>query len=400
MSKILTVILSSLVALYIVEALLISYAHYGEINSLEEKIKIYKDETGKEFDTRPFFKAYKESKNNTHDLVPMIPVRESLEIDTGPYSLSNGISNSMTMFCNENGYYAKYLSDQYGFNNPDNQWDQKSIEYLLVGDSFVHGMCVNEDHTLSGNFRKMVNQGVLNLGNSGSGPLTQYATLREYLPLVNAKRIIWVYFEGNDLLDLNYELKNKTLNSYLKDKKYTQQLFMKQNEIDARYRNIIENILDKNHDQIEGFSSFMIPVKRFFKLVSLRVFIKNLYRPIKSNSLINHDTNYEKYRDIMRLVKDYAEENNSQLYFVYLPDYYRIVTNRLDDKELFGYQKVIGLTEELQIETIDLNKEFLNLSYDLKSLYPFKKSGHLNNRGYSEVTILINEVVKRNESQN
>ena len=102
----------------------------------------------------------------------------------------------------------------------------------------------------------------------------------------------------------------------------------------------------------------------------------------------------------MRLVKDYAEENNSQLYFVYLPDYYRIVTNRLDDKELFGYQKVIGLTEELQIETIDLNKEFLNLSYDLKSLYPFKKSGHLNNRGYSEVTILINEVVKRNESQN
>ena len=400
MSKILTVILSSLVALYIVEALLISYAHYGERNSLEEKIKIYKEATGKEFDTRSVFKAYNESKKNTNGLVPWIPFRESLEIDTGPYSLSNGISNSPTMFCNENGYFTKYQSDQYGFNNPHNQWDQKSIEYLLIGDSFVHGMCVNEDHTLSGNLRKIVNQGVLNLGNSGSGPLAQYATLREYLPLVNAKRIIWVYFEGNDLIDLNYELKNKILNSYLKDQKYTQQLSIRQNEIDIRYRNIIEKLLAKNFDQIEGFSSFIVSVKKFFKLVSVRTFIKNLYRPINSMSLLNHHSNYEKYGDILRLVKIYAEENNSQLYFVYLPDYFRIATNRLDDKDLFGYQKVIGLTEELQIKTIDLNKEFLDLSYDLKTLYPFKKPGHFNNRGYSEITILINKVVKKYESQN
>ena len=107
MSKILTVILSSLVALYIVEALLISYALHDERNSLEENIKIYNEETGKEFDTRSVFKAYNESKKNTNDLVPWIPLRESLEIDTGPYSLSNGISNSPTMFCNENGYFTK-----------------------------------------------------------------------------------------------------------------------------------------------------------------------------------------------------------------------------------------------------------------------------------------------------
>ena len=35
-------------------------------------------------------------------------------------------SNSETIFCNENGYFI-YQSDRYGFNNPDDQWDQKKL---------------------------------------------------------------------------------------------------------------------------------------------------------------------------------------------------------------------------------------------------------------------------------
>ena len=49
----------------------------------------------------------------------------------------SGISNSETIHCNENGYYSIYQSDRYGFNNPDEEWDKKEIEYLLVGDSFI-----------------------------------------------------------------------------------------------------------------------------------------------------------------------------------------------------------------------------------------------------------------------
>ena len=48
----------------------------------------------------------------------------------------SGISSSETISCNENGYYSIYQSDRYGFNNPDSEWDNKEIEYLLVGDSF------------------------------------------------------------------------------------------------------------------------------------------------------------------------------------------------------------------------------------------------------------------------
>ena len=69
---------------------------------------------------------------------------------TGYYILKNydllplaGTSNSETIHCNENGYYSIYQSDRFGFNNPDTEWDKEKLEYLLVGDSMLHGDCVN-----------------------------------------------------------------------------------------------------------------------------------------------------------------------------------------------------------------------------------------------------------------
>ena len=51
-----------------------------------------------------------------------------------------GISNSKTIFCNEHGEYVT-ISDRLVFNNNDNLWNEKIIDYLLIGDSFVHGQC-------------------------------------------------------------------------------------------------------------------------------------------------------------------------------------------------------------------------------------------------------------------
>ena len=118
------------------------------------------------------------------------------------------------MSCNENGYYSIYHSDRYGFNNPDKEWDSKEIEYLLVGDSFTHGACVNRPHDVASVLRKYSKKNVLNLGQIGNGPLIEYATLREYSDL-NIKKVIWRYYEGNDLSDLETELTNKILKKYI-----------------------------------------------------------------------------------------------------------------------------------------------------------------------------------------
>ena len=61
----------------------------------------------------------------------------------------SGISNSKTIYCNENGYFSIYQSDRFGFNNPDDEWDSNEIEFLLLGDSFTHGACVNRPDDLS-----------------------------------------------------------------------------------------------------------------------------------------------------------------------------------------------------------------------------------------------------------
>ena len=100
-----------------------------------------------------------------------------------PIFLLSGISNSETIYCNENGYYSIYQSDRYGFNNPDENWDKKEIEYRLVGDSFVHGAWVNRPNDMASVLETLSNKSTLNLGYSGNGPLIEYATLREYLIL-------------------------------------------------------------------------------------------------------------------------------------------------------------------------------------------------------------------------
>ena len=66
------------------------------------------------------------------------------------------ISDSKTINCNENGYYSIYKSDRFGFNNPDLEWDKKDIEYLLIGDSFVHGACVNRPYDIGSVFKSFI----------------------------------------------------------------------------------------------------------------------------------------------------------------------------------------------------------------------------------------------------
>ena len=74
----------------------------------------------------------------------------------------SGVSFAKTIMCNENGYYSIYDSDRFGFNNPDDQWDQ-DLDFLLIGDSFVNGACVNRPNDIGSNLRKF-NLNGLNLG--------------------------------------------------------------------------------------------------------------------------------------------------------------------------------------------------------------------------------------------
>ena len=85
---------------------------------------------------------------------------------------------------------------------------------MLLGDSFAHGFCVNRPNDIASLLRNLSKKSVLNLGYAGNGPLIEYATLKEYIK-PNVKKIIWFYYEGNDIKDLGKEVNSEILIKYL-----------------------------------------------------------------------------------------------------------------------------------------------------------------------------------------
>ena len=64
------------------------------------------------------------------------------------------ISNKPSIFCNEQGQYIVYDTDEHGFRNPKGLYNQGSVDLVLIGDSFAQGMCVQQEDDIAGWLRK------------------------------------------------------------------------------------------------------------------------------------------------------------------------------------------------------------------------------------------------------
>lgn len=341
-----------------------------------KKYRIYKSEIGINYDVRSKLEIYNDL-NKTNNYVVDIGGKYyfSMEKEENLLPLS-GISNSKTIHCNENGYYSIYDSDRYGFNNPNESWDEDNIEYLIVGDSFVHGNCVNRPNDISSVLRNLSNKTVLNLGyEHHRGPLLEYASLREYLT-PSIKKIIWVYFEGNDLIDLKNELNSKILRNYMDDLEFSQNLKSKQNKINKIARKIIESkkIYKKEHNRF----------LKSIKLYNTRTLLKQITSP-KSQPLLQPE-----FKEILKLTNELALKNNAKLFFIYLPEYERFKTN-YDNKNYISVKKIIN---ELNITFVDINYEVFEKELDPLKLFPFSMPGHYNVEGYKKVAEKIYELTK------
>ena len=97
------------------------------------------------------YKIYLDYKNSGKDVVVSISPStfiSKINNEDDLYPLS-GISNKLTIKCNESGYWSTYQSDRYGFNNPDEQWDKLHFDYVLIGNSYAQGQCVYEKDTIA-----------------------------------------------------------------------------------------------------------------------------------------------------------------------------------------------------------------------------------------------------------
>lgn len=354
---------------------------------LNKKIDLFNQSSEKKFDTRSKFEIYKDFKNNG-TVITTNPSDLIDGISNDDFVPLSGISNSETIFCNENGYYSTYKSDRFGFNNPDEAWNSESIEYLLIGDSFVHGACVNRPHDITSSLRKVSNSSAINLGYRSNGPLLNLATLIEYSP-DKVKNILWFYYEENDLVDLNGEIIfNPPVNFLLNylNNTFTQNLKNNQNKIDKLiYKKILFHEKNQNDKIIIKQKNYINSLLSTIKLSKTRNIIRQkMYQP--------HNLNIpSEFEIILKRVKLLSQKKNANLYFVYLPEY-----NRYKDKNYnnINYPKIKKIVQGLNIDFIDLNENLFELESNPLKFFPFEEYGHYNNYGYKKVAEFIYNFIK------
>lgn len=294
-----------------------------------------------------------------------------------------GISLKETIFGNENDYLVTYNSDRYGFRNEDYIWE-KPIDSILIGDSFGHGAHVKNEFSISGVLNK--NSIVtLNLGYGGTGPLSQYAILKEYFPSQKKiKNVIWCFYEGNDMFDLVNELKDEVLVRYLEEQEFSQNLKEQQNIIDEMHYNTLKKNLESLKLEIPKKLSERI--KYFFSFKR----IKNLTY-VTYHSIFPAEKEFER---VLVLIKDFTTKNDAKLYFVYLPEFYRFTNldKFYDLKYKSNYKKITNIAKKHDVKIIDIANFFESEVIDPFSLFPYRSFGHYNEKGYQ---LVGKEIIKK-----
>jgi len=357
-----------------------SYLKTYRIDDLNIDIKseIFKKKFGKNYDTRniyDYFLSQKKINSNLKIDINTVNLLQYKQLEIIPLS---GYSNSEVILCNEFGYYKHIKTDRYGFNNVDSVWDDKKINFVYIGDSFIEGYCQDEKNTIPYKLTKILRGSNINLGQGGAGSLQGYATLLEYLP-ENTQGIIW-FITDNDIDDLQKEILNKKLYRYLIEKSPYQNLISQQKKVDDTFNYVFK--YSENRKKVIIF-------KRFVKLSYTRSFIHSF---IFKNNLTkidqkNYDTDRLKYFvKIMENIKDLSLEKKINLYVIYLPTFNNYLDGKYINKD---YEYIQNTLRRLNIEYLDINKEIFTLEKNPKDLFPFGFYGHYNNNGSDKISEAI-----------
>ncbi len=359
-----------------------------EHNGSLTKIELISAMRSQEKEVWPSFSPYlvrglKQYRLNTDKLLPL-----------------GGIANVWTVFCNEGNRIAYYKSDKYGFNNAPGSWGRK-IKLMILGDSFMQGVCVKQNSTTGGVLRSR-GLNTVSLGMVGNGPLSELAGLREYMSGAKPEYVIWTYFEGNDLDDLRSESSDPLLRKYLDEAHFSQNLTQRVSEIGQVLR-----YYAKQDGTIKRAARYSSPLLSWYKLRALRVqlsvLVQSRFRfgkqPQKYPELDNNidsrrllAADLKLFSRVLAVAKQESEDHGVKLLFVYLPSWQSLTGNGDNG----SYRNILGIVASMKIPSIDVTLWFKK--YD-DPLSLFTKTpveyGHYSERGYELVSSAIAEAVRK-----
>ena len=131
---------------------------------------------------------------------------------------------------------------------------------------------------------------------------------------------------------------------------------------------------------------------KLFKIIKLYNIRKQLlYTSFQENSYPE-----EEFKLILSKAKKLTD-NNANFYLVYLPTHQRYLSNLSSVMYDFKYElypKVKKIALELDINFIDLHKDFLDKQSSYRDLLPLGIDGHFNIKGYKKITEFIYNDIK------
>jgi len=302
--------------------------------------------------------------------VPYVPPNSSITHDRFPVS---AIAARKTVFCTEaKDVWTIYDSDSHGFNNPGDVWDRPT-EIMALGNSFVHGACVEHGRGMVDLIRKEV-AGTINLGLGGNGPLMMLAALREYGPARRPKKILWFFVEGNDLDALGDEA-NSNLVRYLSDPKYTQGLIDTQSVTDQGLIKLVDRLLS-DPVPAEGHN--------YRRTVTDTLLLRNLRQRLRQTEVKPPPTDL--LGRVLGMAKSDAAAWGGTVCFVNLPTWQSL--NQPTADRGATRKTVLNLVRANGIPAVDLYPDLLRHATSGEALFVYPGS-HYNASGYALVARLV-----------
>ena len=293
------------------------------------------------------------------------------------------ISKTVSVFCNESGKYLVYNSDQHGFHNPSNLWASERVQIAALGDSFVEGVCVPSNKNLVSLIRQKY-PSTLNLGMGGNGPLIELAALTEYLTHQRPKIVLWFYFDGNDISDLEDESQSPLLMRYLNDG-FSQNLAQRQPSVDIAIRAYMNRNLERAFGAMDNRRLGLLD---FLLLRSLRGKLAQRFLG-KSGAIPHSDRNLKLLRRVLATAKSRTERWGGVMILIYLPSRPTIAAELAPSTSFRPKARFLAIARELGIRVVDLTPD-LAAPPGLNSWYVFPEFGHYNNHGYRLVATNTN----------
>jgi hypothetical protein len=219
----------------------------------------------------------------------------------------------------------------------------------------------------------------LNLGVFGSGPLKEFAIFKEYGSVLKPPIILWMYFEGNDLDDLQEEETSPLLMRYYQEDGFSQDLMHRQGEVNEFVKEYIDGRVREERLQqgnVPGLTGFYnhIAATEFGRGITLA-----RTRTTLANFFYHDHPGFPLLQGILKKSRDESSSWGGQLYFVYLPEYGRYAS-RVDEGAYRHRREVLSMVGALNIPVIDIHPAFA-AHRDPLSLFPFRRYNHYGPEG-------------------